>query len=260
MKFSANLTLLYREHDFLDRFQAAAEDGFKGIEIQFPYDVPAEQIRQKLDEFDLECVLFNVPAGDLMQGGEGLAAVPERVQEFNAALDMCLAYAQIITPRCINLLAGRCMDDNKRQECMAQFIRNLARVEERLAPLGITPTFEAINQYDMPSSLISSFADMQQVLARMKLHTIKMQFDIYHMAMMSEPVEGLLKEYSNQIGHIQFADAPGRHEPGSGAIDFSSVFKAISESNYQGWVGAEYRPALASTSAGLDWMKGSCLD
>ncbi|TNC91879.1 MAG: hydroxypyruvate isomerase [Thalassolituus sp.] len=252
MKLTANLSLLYTELPMLERFAAAAADGFTAVEIQFPYDTPADELRIALDDAGLECVLINIPAGDLMSGGNGLACVAGREADFEAALLQCVDYVRVLRPRCVNVLAGRAADDEK-ATALDVLRANVQKAVTKLAPFGVQVTLEAINTFDMPGFLISSFDDMRRFTETSEVD-IRMQFDIYHMARMKEPVESLLEEHGASIGHIQFADVPGRHEPGSGELDFEHLFAVAEQSGYQGWYGAEYRPE-GSTSAGLGWMK-----
>lgn len=253
MKLSANVSLLYTELPFLERFKAAAADGFRAIEIQFPYDTPAVDIQLALVANDLECVLINVPAGDLMTGGRGLACVPEKRADFLRALAVCAEYVKVLSPSRVNVLAGRSSPSGRAHDLIT-LQGNLLAAADVLSPLGVTVTFEAINTIDMPGFLISTFDDMTQVINTLCDDRIRMQFDIYHMAMMEEPVLELLTTHGKQIGHIQFADVPGRHEPGTGALDFTALFATIEASEYQGWVAAEYRPQGESTAAGIGWL------
>lgn len=252
MKLTANLSLLYTELPMLERFAAAAADGFTAVEIQFPYDTPADELRKALDKTGLECVLINIPAGDLMSGGKGLACVAGREADFEAAVAECVEYVQVLRPLCVNVLAGRAANE-ERSSALEVLSSNVQKAITQLAPLGVQVTLEAINTFDMPGFLISSFEDMRR-FTESSAADIRMQFDIYHMARMGEPVESLLTNYGAQLGHIQFADVPGRHEPGSGELNFERLFAAAEQSGYQGWYGAEYRPKGA-TSAGLDWVK-----
>ncbi|MEK9713605.1 MAG: TIM barrel protein [Thalassolituus sp.] len=254
MKLTANLSLLYTEMHLSDRFAAAAADGFTAVEIQFPYELPAEVIRTQLNKHSLRCILINVPAGDLMTGGRGLACVPGKEAEFAAAVEQAAEYARLLKPECINVLAGRTGDDQP-EECLQVLRNNLRQAADVLNPLGVTVTVEAINTFDMPGFLISDFQSMHALVSEFDPDSVRMQFDIYHMARMAEPVEQLIKEYGQKIGHIQFADVPGRHEPGTGDLDFLALFRAIRSSGYAGWSGAEYRPQGKSTSEGLAWMR-----
>lgn len=254
MKVCANITLLYPELPFIERFGAAAADGFNAVEIQFPYDTSLAAIQHELQQHQLRCVLINVPAGDLMQGGEGLAAVPERQAEFHAALEQCVEFARGLQVDCVNVLPGRCNDEHRRAEYLTTLKNSLQQAVAALAPLGITTTFEAINTFDMPGFLIHSGQQMLDVMDELQLPGLKAQFDVYHMARMGVPLVEFIRQHIGHIGHIQFADTPGRGEPGTGELDFAAVFAAITESGYSGWVGAEYRPT-GPTSSTLGWLQ-----
>lgn len=253
MKLTANLSLMYLERPFLKRFEAARKDGFTAVEIQFPYDTPLADVQRALNDAGQRCVLINVPAGDLMQGGEGLAAVPGKQAEYAASLVECLAYARALKVSCVNVLPGRCHDDRQRNFYLDTFKTNLVKTAETLAPFGITTTFEAINTRDMPGFLISSSQQMFDIMRQLdKADIIKAQFDVYHMAQMGEDVCDVITRNAEHIGHIQFADTPNRGEPGTGDLDFQAIFQAIETSGYKGWVGAEYKPT-ALTSDTLGW-------
>jgi hydroxypyruvate isomerase len=243
MKLAANLSMLFTEQPLLERFSAAKAAGFNAVEIQFPYVEKVFDIKAQLQHHNLECVLINVPAGDLMEGGEGLASVPGKETEFVAALDECLSYVTALRIKRVNVLPGRCMDVSKREQYLSTFKHNLNTAAQMFKPLGITVTFEAINTFDMPGFLIHNLQQMLAIVEESEHDNIKMQFDIYHMARMEEgDVSAIIRHLGNQIGHIQFADFPGRGEPGTGELDFKSIFDAIENSGYNGWVGAEYKP------------------
>lgn len=254
MKLCANLSLLYTELPFIQRFEAAARDGFSAVEIQFPYDTPIVDIQRQLEQHKLRCVLINVPAGDLMQGGEGLAAVPARTAEYAAALVECLAYARALKVSCVNVLPGRCADENKRVFYLETLRQNLRKTADALSPFGITTTFEAINTRDMPGFLLHNGQQMLDMLASVDHLGVKAQFDIYHMALMGVDICGFITRNMAQIGHIQFADIPARGEPGTGTLDFPTIFRCLENSGYKGWVGAEYRPSR-KTSESLQWKR-----
>ncbi|WP_028293041.1 hydroxypyruvate isomerase family protein [Oceanobacter kriegii] len=254
MKASANLSLLYSELPFLKRFTAARRDGFRAVEIQFPYQYPIADIKRQLMDNDLKLVLINLPAGDLMEGGEGIASVPGKAAEYAAAVVECLSYARALKVPTVNVLPGRCQQPERREEYLQTFLRNLKITADSFAPFGITTTFEAINRFDMPDFMICTGREMLAIMAQLQHPNIKAQFDVYHMARMGVDVTGFLKRHATRIGHIQFADMPGRHEPGTGRIDFEQVFKTIQHSDYQGWVGAEYHPSMA-TPRTLEWLR-----
>ncbi|WP_333878471.1 hydroxypyruvate isomerase family protein [Methylobacter sp.] len=254
LKFTANLSLLFTENMLVDRFKAAKQAGFDAVEIQFPYDLSATAIKDKLDAYDLKLVLFNVAAADLLQGGEGLACVPEKRDQFKEAVAQTVEYAELLKPEAINVLPGRCHDNSRLEFYLETFKKNLCYAAEAFSPLGIKTVFEAINTNDMPGFIIHSGTQMLSVLNQLNRPELFMQYDIYHMQMMSEKLEAFIAEYADKIGHIQFADCPGRGQPGSGQIDFDRMFSVIEKSGYSGWIGAEYRPA-GTTAESLNWLK-----
>lgn len=261
MKLAANVSMLFNELPLLERFGAAKSAGFDAVEIQFPYVEAVADIKQQLMDNDLRCVLINVPAGDLMEGGEGLASVPGKEAEFAAALVECLSYATSLGVKQVNVLPGRCFNPDNHAEYLATFKRNLITAAKMFQPLGVTVTFEAINTFDMPGFVIHSVEQMLDVMASSDCDNIKMQFDVYHMARMvlegensSTCIVNTINRYCNQIGHIQFADVPGRGEPGTGILDFASIFAAIEASDYSGWIAAEYKPSKFTENT-LDWRR-----
>ena len=254
LQFSANLSLLFTEVGLPERFKAAKQAGFNAVEIQFPYSLPAAQIQQTLADQQLKLILFNVDADDLLQGGEGLACVPKKQDQFKYALEQTVNYAELLQPDVINVLPGRCLDEKKYGYYVDAFLRNLEYALEAFSPLGIKTVFEAINTVDMPNFIISSGAQMLEVLSDLNHCDLFMQYDIYHAARMEENYAGFVAEHADKIGHIQFADCPGRAEPGTGGIDFQSLFNLIETLPYQGWVGAEYKPS-SHTLNSLNWYQ-----
>ena len=252
-EFSANLSVLFTENSLLDRFQAAADSGFKAVEIQFPYDEKADDLKAAADEAGVIIALINVPAGDLLEGGKGLAGIPGKKQEYQQALDLCVSYAEVLEPRCINVLAGREEDPEKLYDCHRTFISNLRHTAEALDKLGTTTVFEAVNTHDMPGFLVHNLREQIEILEEVQHPEVMLQYDIYHMSRMGEHVCENIFEHARLIGHIQFADAPGRGEPGTGEIDFKAVFKAIDDSSFNGWTGAEYNPT-SSTQESLNFI------
>ena len=253
LNFSANLSLLFTEVPLIDRFQAAKQMGFDAVEIQFPYELSAEILKKTLEEQQLKLVLFNVDADDLLQGGEGLACVPEKREQFRQAVAQALDYARLLKPEVINVLPGRCFNEQRKQAYLKTFQENLCFAIEAFAPLGIKTVFEAINSHDMPGFLVDSGLQMLAILDQLKRPGLFMQYDIYHAQMMGERPDEFIARYADKIGHIQFADSPGRGQPGTGQIDFERVFSAIESSVYSGWVGAEYKP-VGSSSESLGWL------
>lgn len=255
LRYCANLSLLFTEYPLIERFAAAKSAGFDAVEIQFPYELSPKAIRAELDNHDLELVLINVPAGNLMHGGDGIASVPGREQEFRRAVLQTLPYAEELGVRCVNVLAGRLPEDGDLLHCLHTLTANARYAAEAFHSLGVTTTLEAINTDDMPRFLIHNIAQMQEILEAADHPTLKMQFDCYHLARMGEDLISSLVENWPLIGHIQFADNPGRGAPGTGNIDFKSVFAVIEELPYAGWCGAEYRPGPAGTEASLGWLR-----
>ncbi|MEQ1739348.1 MAG: TIM barrel protein [Methyloglobulus sp.] len=254
LKFSANLSLLFTEYELVKRFEAAKQSGFSAVEIQFPYSVHPEILASILAEQELKLVLFNIAADDLMQGGEGLACTPEKQAQFEEALAQAVAYAHYLKPEAINILPGRCFDKKRIKDYEATFKGNLLLAAETLKPLGIKAVFEAINTYDMPDFIIHNSKQMLAILDQLNHPNLYMQVDIYHLHRMGEDVVEFIAQHIDKIGHIQFADCPGRGQPGTGNIDFKEVFSAIQQSSYSGWCGAEYKP-VGGTFESLSWFK-----
>jgi hydroxypyruvate isomerase len=254
LKFTANLSLLFAEVPLLERFKMAKQHGFKAVEIQFPYGISVEHLRDVLQENELKLVLFNVAADDLLQGGEGLACVPEKRPQFQRAVAQAIDYAGLLKHELVNVLPGRCLDSNRHQAYLDTFKENLVFATQAFAPLGIKTVFEAINTHDMEGFIIHSGEQMLSVLRELNQPNLFMQYDIYHAYKMGADVKQFIVEYADKIGHIQFADCPGRGQPGTGDIDFESIFAALASSSYSGWVGAEYNPVGATVDS-LQWLK-----
>ncbi len=253
LHFSANLSLLFTELPMIDRFKAAKQHGFDWVEIQFPYQIPPRVLKVAMDEAEVELALFNISADNLMAGGEGLAAVPEKREAFIEAVDIAAEYAKVLSPRLINVLAGRCSHAERLEIYLETFKGNLGFTAEMFAGYGIRTVFEAVNNKDMPGFIISSGQQMLNLINDIDHPNLYMQYDIYHMYMMGEEPIKFIAEHWDKIGHIQFADAPGRGQPGTGEIDFSSLFKCIADLDYDGFLGAEYKP-IGITNDSLDWI------
>ncbi len=253
LKFTANLSMLFTEVPLEQRFKLAKDCGFDAVEIQFPYEMPALQIKEILQAQDLKLVLFNVVADDLLDGGEGLAAVPEKREQFKQAVEQASDYAKVLEPEVINVLPGRCMDESRTPEYLQTFKQNLQHALAAFSPLGIKTVFEAINTHDMPRFIIHDSEQMLSILREINHPDLLMQYDVYHMQRMGEDCAAVIQGNADKIGHIQFADVPGRGQPGTGGIDFKTLFKAIENSTYQQWLGAEYRPVGASTES-CGWL------
>lgn len=253
MNFSANLTMLYPEHGFLDRFDAAAADGFGGVEFVSPYDFPPEAVAEAARRAGVDVVLFNSPAGDWDAGERGCACDPAQHARFRESIETALIYAQALACPRLHIMAGLVPAGVSVEEAEAAFIENLTWAADVLGKAGVMALVEPINPVDMPGYGLSSLAQAERVIAAVGHGNLCLQYDFYHMAMMGEALVEGFERLLPLIGHVQFADAPGRHEPGTGKIDFAAVFSAIETSGYGDWVGAEYRP-LGGKGAALSWM------
>lgn len=254
LRFTANLSLLFTELPLIERFRAAKTCGFDAVEIQFPYEWPAEVLQAELQANDLRLVLFNVAADTLLQGGEGLAAVPEKQAQFKAAVEQAMTYAQVLKPDVINVLPGCCFNTLRLNEYRQTLKSNLRYAAIAFSEIGVTTVFEAVNSRDMPGFIVDNSSQMLALQAEVQHPQLQLQYDIYHMQRMQEDCKAFLTEYIDKIGHIQFADCPGRGQPGTGAIDFEALFGLMAALPYQGWVGAEYKP-VGATPDSLSWMK-----
>lgn len=253
-KFAANLTMLYNEVDFLDRFQAAAASGFKGVEYLFPYAYPKEQLAEKLNAFGLVQVLHNLPAGDWAAGERGIAVLPGRVGEFQDGVGKAIEYAKALGCPQLNCLVGIApagVDADKvRDTCVA----NLKFAADKLKAAGIRLLVEAINTYDIPGFYVRGTQQTLDLIAATGSDNLYVQYDIYHMQRMEGELAATLKKHLARIAHIQLADNPGRNEPGTGEINYPFLFDFIDQLGYAGWIGCEYKPK-GETAAGLGWIK-----
>ena len=253
-RFAANLTMMYNEHPFLDRFGAAATDGFKGVEILFPYEAPATALRARLDEFGLEQALFNLPAGDFAGGERGLASLPGRDSEFREALDTALTYARVLGNRRLHVMAGLLPAGADRARHRDVYLANLALAAREAASLGITIVIEPINTRDIPGYFLNRQDEAHEILADVGAPNIKVQMDFYHCQIVEGDLAMKLRRHVRDVGHIQIAGVPERHEPDTGEVNYPYLFALMDELGYDGWVGCEYRPR-AGTSEGLGWLR-----
>ncbi len=255
MKIAANLSMLFCELPLSERVLAAKVAGFDGVEIQFPYELPAIRLKELLERAGLPLVLINLPAGDLMQGGAGLAAVPCRQLAFKEALQQALTYAAMARPQWVNVLPGRLAEGVSREQALDTLADNLRKSAEAFAQLGIGVLCEAINPLDMPGFLINTPEHLQELLARVDHPNCRVQLDLYHMARQQLDIEAGIRLLGERIGHVQFADCPGRGAPGTGELTFAPLLRALREVGYAGWLAAEYRPGEPATTASLGWLE-----
>jgi hydroxypyruvate isomerase len=251
---AANLSMLFPEAGLLDRVRLAAHAGFNGVEVQFPYEVPASSLLQVLQQYALPLALINAPAGDLMSGGPGLAGVPGREGAFAEALEAALDYARIARPQRVNVLPGRLGPNVAPEAAMEVLASNCRLAASRFAEQGIAVTCEAINRHDMPGFLVATAEELANLLDRVDHPNLSAQLDIYHMARTHGATDGVIhamRTLAGRIGHVQFADCPGRGAPGQGGLDFERTFQALDQAGYSGWIAAEYRPTSESDLAWL---------
>lgn len=238
-QLSANLSMLFPDIPFMQRFSAAARAGFRAVEVQFPYAWNAADIRAQLQEHDLDLVLFNLPAGDWEAGDRGIAANWARRDEFRAGIDRAMEYVDVLQPRVVNLLAGASEDTDENDLALLQNIRLAA---EALGEEGVTLVVEPVNSIDVPNfALPRTFAALD-VISEIDAPNVKLQLDVYHALMMDEDPLMVLHDHIEDIGHIQIADVPGRHQPGTGVVDWKLFFAALDALDYEGFVGLEYIP------------------
>lgn len=251
-RFAANLSMMFTEHAFLDRFQAAADAGFEAVEYLFPYAFPAETVAARLSQAGLKQALFNMPPGDWDAGERGLAALPKREDDFRDALSKAIDYAGIIGTPLLHMMAG--LADSSNTQAHAAYLRHLEQAAEATANAGLGLVIEPINRRDMPGYFLNDFNQAVDILSTVDKPHVKLQFDIYHRQILHGDVMMALRDMMPVIGHIQIASVPDRHEPMSGELNDARIFAEIDRLGYHGYVGCEYRPA-GKTVDGLNWMQ-----
>ena len=252
-RFAANLSMLFTEAPLLDRVGRAAHAGFTAVEIQFPYEVPAEQLQLALRRNKLRLVLHNLPAGDWAAGERGIACHPDRIEEFRQGVDAALAYAAALGAPQLNCLAGIRPAGVSEQNGRRVLVDNLRFAAMKLKANGLKLLVEPVNTKDIPGFFPSCTRQALDLIAEVGADNLFLQADIYHMQRMEGDLANTLATHLDKIAHIQIADNPGRHEPGTGEIDYAFLFAHLDRIGYQGWIGCEYKPA-AATEAGLDWL------
>ena len=253
-KFAANLTMLFNEHDFLDRFAAAAKAGFKAVEFLFPYAYPAAEIKSRLDANGLQLVLHNLPAGNWDAGDRGIACDPARVDEFRAGVAKAIDYAKALGVPRLNCLVGKKPAGVSDAQARSTLVANLKFAAAELKQAGLKLLIEPINTFDIPGFYLNTTAQALSILDEVGADNAYVQYDIYHAQRMEGELANTLQQHLARIGHVQLADNPGRHEPGSGEINYAFLFRHLERIGYQGWVGCEYKPA-ARTEDGLGWIQ-----
>ena len=251
-KLAANLTMLYNEVDFLDRFEAAAKSGFAAVEYLFPYAYPKEQLAELLSRHRLVQVLHNLPAGDWAGGERGIACHPDRIGEFQDGVGTAIAYAQALGCTQVNCLAGIAPPGVDPQKVRATFVDNLRFAADPLGAAGIKLLIEPINIYDIPGFYLSRTQQALDVIRATGSPNVFVQYDVYHMQRMEGELANTIKAHLPQIAHVQIADNPGRNEPGTGEINYRFLLGFLDAIGYDGWIGCEYKPK-GKTVNGLGW-------
>ncbi len=253
-KFAANLTMLFTEHPFLDRFEHAAKAGFKAVEFLFPYAFAAEDIKAHLDANGLSLVLHNLPAGNWDAGERGIACHPDRVAEFRAGVATAITYAKVLGVKQLNCLAGKTPPGVSDTLLRDTFIANLKFAASKLGEAGLRLLIEPINRFDIPGFYLCGTHQALEILDQVGASNALVQYDIYHAQRMEGELAKTMQTALPRIGHIQLADNPGRHEPGTGEINYPFLFAHLDRIGYSGWIGCEYKPAT-TTVAGLGWLQ-----
>lgn len=268
-RFAANLSLMYTEYPFLNRFAAAAQDGFIGVEYLFPYEYTAAELRAHLNDNGLQQVLFNAPAGGATlgdvasawaRGERGTASLPGREAEFRAGIALALEYAQTLGCPRVHVMAGLVPSGVEPARLQATYLDNLRHAAEQAAQAGVELLIEPINTRDMPGYYLTLQAQAHAAVQAVGAHNLRVQMDLYHCQIMEGDVTTKLRHYlpTGAVGHIQIAGVPERHEPDSGELNYPYLFDVIDELAYPGWIGCEYRPRggarPGATREGLGWI------
>ncbi len=254
VKLAANLTMMFNEADFLDRFGAAADAGFKGVEYLFPYDYEADAIADRLEARGLQQVLFDFPAGNWDAGDRGLACIPDRLGEFQDSVGKALEYAHTLSCSRLTCLAGIAPENVKPETIEQTMVDNLKFAAKQAADAGITVLIEPLNTRDVPGTYVSTSTHGRALLEAVGESNVKLQYDVYHMQIMEGDLAMTIEANMDVIHHFQLADNPGRNEPGTGEINYDFILPYVDSLGYEGWVGCEYRPA-GRTQDGLGWTR-----
>ncbi|AKJ26942.1 2-oxo-tetronate isomerase [Caldimonas brevitalea] len=260
-RFAANLSFLYAEHAFLDRFAAAARDGFRGVEFLFPYDWPTLDVTRRVESEGLSVVLFNAPCGDWAGGERGLACLPGREAEFRDGVERALAYATALRCPRVHVMAGLAPAGVERQRLQAVYVENLQWAAARAAAAGLALTVEPINPRDMPGYFLNRQDDAHEVVALVGAPNLGVQMDLYHCQIVEGDVSTRLQRHlpTGRVTHLQIAGVPERHEPDSGELHYPHLFELVDRLDYAGWIGCEYRPRRGAvpngTTQGLGWLR-----
>lgn len=258
-RFAANLSMLFTEVPLLERFERAARAGFSLVELQFPYEAPAAEIAARMKAAGVTMVLHNVPAGNWSGGERGIACHPDRVEEFRAGVARAIDYARTLGVPRLNVLIGIAPAGVDAATLRRTVVDNLRFAADATKAAGLTLLIEPINPFDIPGFWLNTTAQALALIDEVGADNLKVQFDVYHAQRAEGELAGTLSRHLAQIGHIQIADNPGRHEPGTGEINFSFLFRHLMAIGYTGSIGAEYKPA-GVTESGLGWIDAAVRD
>ena len=252
-RFAANLSFLYTERDFLDRFAAASNDGFRAVEFLFPYEYPAATLAKRLQDNGLKQVLFNMPPGEWGKGERGIAALPGREQEFRAAIGKALEYAAALNCYQVHVMAGLIAPGADRVAMRRTYVENLRYAAGEAAKQRVNVLIEPINTGDIPGFFLNRQDEAHAILSEVGAPNLRVQMDLYHCQIVEGDVTTKIRRYIGKVGHFQIAGVPGRHEPSVGEMNYPYLFSVIDELGYEGWIGCEYRPKV-NTTTGLSWI------
>jgi hydroxypyruvate isomerase len=253
-RFAANLSMMYTAVPFLERFGACAADGFRAVEFLFPYEHPAQVIRDELDRHGLQQVLFNAPPGSFEAGERGIASLPGRRDEFHQGIDKAIEYAKVLGCSRVHVMAGLLQRESEFTAQRELYVDNLGWAARRLGDAGLTMLIEPINTRDIPGYLLNTQADAHAIIERIGAPNLKVQMDLYHCQIVEGDVAMKIRKHLSGVGHIQIAGVPQRHEPDIGELNYPYLFELLDELGYDGWIGCEYRPK-GRTSDGLRWLR-----
>ena len=253
-RFAANVSMMYTEVPFIERFAACARDGFEAVEFLFPYAFAPHSLRAELDRHGLRQVLFNAPPGDFDKGERGIASLPGREEEFRQGIDTAIRYAQALGCPRIHVMAGLVQDEGQRSSQRQRYIDSLGQAARRCAAHGLTVLIEPINTRDIPGYLLNTQADAHDIVAAVGADNLKVQMDLYHCQIVEGDVAMKMHRYAGRFDHVQIAGVPQRHEPDVGELNYPYLFQVLDEIGYDGWIGCEYRPR-GQTSEGLGWIR-----
>ncbi|EMQ4278510.1 hydroxypyruvate isomerase family protein [Vibrio alginolyticus] len=253
-KFAANLTMLFTEVPFLDRFEKAHQAGFKAVEYLFPYAFEAQELVSKIQQFGFEQALFNMPPGDWDAGERGFAAIPGREDEFKTSVETALMYAKALNCKKVHAMSGIVDSRFTRDQHIETFISNIRYAADKFAEQGVELMIEPLNNRDVPNYFVAHQREAVELIKQVARPNVKLQLDLYHAQIMDGDLSTLIRDVAPYTGHIQIASVPERHEPSEGELNYPHLFNVLDDSGYQGWIGCEYNPRH-STQLGLSWVK-----